>query len=390
MTEFQSLLAKKEEFYSSIDRFRAWRLFERYKTAFKGVKIIHLIGTNGKGSTGRFLAQLLNALNFSVAHYTSPHIFEFNERFWRNGAILSDEELNLAHKRLAKIMSAKDLNSLSYFEYATFLAVCAFKECDFIIFEAGLGGEYDATSVFDKQMSIFTRIDKDHTQILGENLRDIARTKLKVMSACAIISEEQDDLVLNLAHKIALLKNATLYTPAKIIDEKDKSALNAYAQRQNLPEFLKHNLTLAYSALNLLLNSKEKALSALKSLKKLDLRGRLEQIAPNVYVDVGHNEMAARALAKQFEGQKFILVYNSFADKNIFKILENLKPLIAKITLYKYHSQRALADDEIRRVANALNIACEDFTNLKKGERYLVFGSFVLVQHFIKENFETT
>lgn len=390
MRDFKALLAKKEEFYSHIDRFRAWRLYERYKFAFEGLKIIQIIGTNGKGSTGRFLAQLLNALNVSVAHYTSPHIFEFNERFWCNGAILSDEELNLAHKNLARTMSDEDINSLSYFEYATFLATFAFKECDFIIFEAGLGGEYDATSVFDKQMSIFTRIDKDHTQILGENLKDIARTKLKVMSACALISDEQDELVLNLAHKIALLKNATLYTPQNLIDKNDKEALNAYAQKYNLPKFLQHNLFLAFSALNLLVNSKEKALSALKSLKKLDLRGRLEQIAPNVYVDVGHNEMAARALAKQFRGQKFVLVYNSFLDKNIFAILENLKPLIDKITIYKYFSQRALADDEIRRVASALSIVCEDFMGLKEGERYLVFGSFVLVQHFIKEHFETT
>lgn len=390
MSDFKTTLAKKSEIYAVIDRFRAWRLYERYKFAFKGLKIIQIIGTNGKGSTGRFLAQLLRALNVSVAHYTSPHIFELNERFWQNGEILSDEALNSAHENLARTMSEKDINALSYFEYATFLAAFAFKECDFIIFEAGLGGEYDATSVFDKQMSIFTPISYDHTHLLGENLKDIARTKLKVMSQKALISEQQDELVLNLAQKIALLKNATLYKANKIIDEKDKNALNAYEQKHNLPEFLANNLCTAFAAFNLLINSKTKARKTLQELKKLDLRGRLEQIAPNVFVDVGHNENAAAALAEHFKEQKFTLVYNSFADKKIYQILENLKPIIAKIMLYDYASERALATKQIKSAAKALDIECSEFTAIEKDKKYLVFGSFMLAERFIKEQFEKT
>lgn len=389
MNDFQTFLAKKDEIYTKIDRFRAYRLFEKYKDFLGSKAIIHIIGTNGKGSTGRFLAQLLNTLKFNVGHYTSPHIFQFNERFWHNGHILSDEQLNYVHNELLRVMK-KDLDKLSYFEYATFLAACAFQKCDFLIFEAGLGGEYDATSVFDKQMSIFTKIDYDHTHILGENLKDIGRTKLKVMSHLALISDEQDDCILKLAQKIALLKHSTLYQTSQIIDKKDKFILNTYTQKYNLPEFLAHNLDQAFAALSLLLHSKEKASKALQKLDKLDLHGRCEQIAPNIFIDVGHNEMAALALAKHFKGQKFTLVYNSFLDKNIFAILKNLKPLIDKITIYKYFSQRALANSEIKRIAKELGITCEDFKTLKKDERYLVFGSFVLVENFLKEHFETT
>lgn len=389
MSDFQSFLATKDEHYVKIDRFRAWRLFEKYKDFLGKKTIIQIIGTNGKGSTGRFLAQLLRECNFNVAHFTSPHLFKFNERFWKNGMILSDDELNFAHTELEKIMK-EDINELSYFEYATFLAMSAFKKCDFIIFEAGLGGEYDATSIFEKQMSIFTKIDYDHMQILGTNLQDIARTKLKVMSKIALISDEQDENILNLAQKIALLKNSTLYTTKQIIDENDKKALKTYALKHNLPQFLLHNLHQAFAALSLLIPQKEKAANALQGLKKLDLRGRCEQVASNIFVDVGHNEMAALALVEHFKGQKFTLVYNSFLDKNIFAILKNLKPLIDKITIYKYFSQRTLGDFEIKRTAKELGIVCEDFQNLKQHERYLVFGSFVLVEHFLKENFETT
>lgn len=391
--KFKEYLKSKSEHYAQIDKFRFFRLYERYKKAFCELKIIQIIGTNGKGSTGRFLAQLLNALNVSVAHYTSPHIFEFNERFWQNGRLLSDEELNSAHENLAHIMSAKDLQSLSYFEYATFLAALSFKECDFIIFEAGLGAEYDATSVFDKILSVFTPISYDHTQILGENLLDIARTKLKVMAKKAVISSIQEKSVLNLAHKIALLKNATLYESDKFItlqDKEFKNALKNYTTKHNLPKFLQENLKTALCALNLLTNSQKKLLFALNSLKSLDLRGRCEQLAPNIIIDVGHNPQAAKAISQHFKGQKFILVYNSFLDKDIFEILKILKPLIDKITLYDYTSERALAKKEIKSVAKSLKIECDEFRALKKDKKYLVFGSFLLVENFVRENVETT
>ena len=393
--KFKELLLNKNEHYAKIDKFRAWRLYERYKTAFKKIKIIHIIGTNGKGSTGRFLAQLLREFKFSIGHYTSPHIFEFNERFWLNGGILKDIELEKAHENLAKIMSEKDLSSLSYFEYATFLAALIFKDCDFIIFEAGLGGEYDATSVFEKALSIFTPISKDHTQILGENLLDIARTKLKVMSKNAVISSSQEKSVLELAQKIALLKNCNLYKSGDFIisqGKEFKNALESYVRKYNLPEFLQENLKTALCALNFLINSakiqKNSAL-ALNSLQALDLRGRCEKINENIIIDVGHNEMAANSLAKHLCGQKFNLIYNCFADKNFFEILKNLKPLLAKIMVLNYKSQRKLATNEIKAAAKALGIACEDFKGVKKGERYLVFGSFVLVEHFLRDYVET-
>lgn len=391
--KFKECLKSKSEHYAQIDKFRFFRLYERYKKAFCELKIIQIIGTNGKGSTGRFLAQLLNTLNVSVAHYTSPHIFEFNERFWQNGRLLSDDELNSAHENLAHIMSAKDLQSLSYFEYATFLAALSFKECDFVVFEAGVGAEFDATSVFDKILSVFTPISYDHTQILGENLLGIARTKLKVMAQKAVISSTQEEAVLNLAHKIALLKNATLYESDKFIalqDKEFKNALKNYTTKHNLPKFLQENLKTALYALNLLTNSQKNLLFALNSLKSLDLRGRCEQLAPNIIIDVGHNPQAAKAISQHFKGQKFILVYNSFLDKDIFEILKILKPLIDKITLYDYTSERALAKKEIKSVAKSLKIECDEFRALKKDKKYLVFGSFLLVENFVRENVETT
>ena len=94
--KLEDFLENKPLFYKEINRARMPNTFKFVQGAFKIPKIIHIIGTNGKGSTGRFLAQML-ARNHSVGHYTSPHIFEFRERFWMNGAVASASEIETAH-----------------------------------------------------------------------------------------------------------------------------------------------------------------------------------------------------------------------------------------------------------------------------------------------------
>ncbi|WP_415858825.1 Mur ligase family protein [Campylobacter molothri] len=376
-------LAKKNLCYDRIDRFLMFRMYEKYKNQLLAKPIIQIIGTNGKGSTGRFLAQLLENIGYNVGHYTSPHIFDFKERFYKNKGIVCKEELEQTHEKLEKIFK-EELNKLSYFEYATFLAAMLFRKCDYVIFEAGLGGEYDATSVFEKKMSIFTKIGFDHMQILGDSLEKIARTKLKVMSEKTLISSEQEEIVLKIAKKIANLKKVELIFSSKF-EGKYKSLIQNYIQKYNLPLYLKHNLILALNAFEILA-SKEKIEPALAKLEKLSLKGRLEQLEPNLYIDVGHNVMAAIALRDQFMGEKLILVYNSYQDKDVFKILKTLKPIIDTIKIYKYISiERKLMNDEIYNIANILGIKCEEFNFLEKQKKTLVFGSFALVENFLKE-----
>ncbi len=99
----QKFLDNKPLYYETIDYSRMPRVHEKIKSQFNTPKIIHLIGTNGKGTTGRFLATALYSLGFSTGHYTSPHILNFNERIWLNGEEVSDETLNSAHIKLLKI-----------------------------------------------------------------------------------------------------------------------------------------------------------------------------------------------------------------------------------------------------------------------------------------------
>ncbi|WP_314350868.1 bifunctional folylpolyglutamate synthase/dihydrofolate synthase [Campylobacter showae] len=377
--KLEYFLENKPLFYKEINRARMPNAFKFVQDAFKIPKIIHIIGTNGKGSTGRFLAQML-ARGHSVGHYTSPHIFEFRERFWMNGAVASVDALETAHEKLIKILPPEVARSLSYFEYATMLCAPLFEGCDFFVCEAGVGGEFDATNVFDKRLSLFTPIGFDHTALLGDTLEQIATTKFNAMADVALMNDDMNQLCAGIARQIAAKKGVTLKFASENLSDDDKNEIKIYAEKFGLPEFLRSNLTLSSSAF------KELGFSLnLANLGALDLNGRCEKIAPNITIDVGHNEMAAQALAKKFEGKKLNLIFNAFADKDIKAVLKAIKPIVKKTYIIEYETPgRELATAQVKEALRQLDMEFEGFTDVRADEEYLAFGSFYLVEAFLK------
>ena len=377
--KLEDFLENKPLFYKEINRARMPNTFKFVQGAFKIPKIIHIIGTNGKGSTGRFLAQMLTR-GHSVGHYTSPHIFEFRERFWMNGAVASADALETAHERLIKILPPEVARSLSYFEYATLLCAPLFEGCDFFVCEAGVGGEFDATNVFDKRLSLFTPIGFDHTALLGDKLEQITTTKFNAMADVALMNDEMSELCADIARGIAAKKGATLKFASQNLSSEDKNEIKIYADKFGLPEFLRSNLTLSSSAF------KELGFSLdLANLGALDLGGRCEKIAPNVTIDVGHNEMAAQALAKRFAGKKLNLIFNAFADKDIKAVLKAIKPVVKKTYIIEYETPgRELATTQVKEALRELDMEFAYFTDVRADEEYLAFGSFYLVEAFLK------
>ena len=374
-----NFLKNKPLFYKEIDRARMPNAFKFVQGAFKIPKIIHVVGTNGKGSTGRFLAQML-ARDHSVGHYTSPHIFEFRERFWMNGAVASADALETAHERLIKILPLEVARSLSYFEYATLLCAALFEGCDFFVCEAGVGGEFDATNVFSKRLSVFTPIGFDHTALLGDTLERIATTKFNAMADVALMNDDMSELCAGIARRIAAKKGATLKFASQNLTNDDKNEIKIYAEKFGLPEFLRSNLTLSSSAF------KELGFSLnLANLGALSLGGRCEKIAPNVTIDVGHNEMAAQALVKKFAGKKLNLIFNAFADKDIKAVLMAIKPIVKKTYIIEYETPgRELATAQVKEALRQLDMEFEGFADVRADEEYLAFGSFYLVEAFLK------
>ncbi len=336
--------------------------------------LIHIVGTNGKGSTGRTIAHLSHKTGLNVGHYSSPHIFKYNERFWLNGTDAVDEKLEAAHQRLYPLV--KDLET-SYFEYTTLLSIVLFEDCDLVVCEAGLGGEFDATNVCKKDLSIITPIGLDHQAFLGNSIEEIATTKINSIETKAIISLQQNDIVYEIAKKIACKKNATLYFA------NNKYASNKYNKDrlERFSNYLKENISLALESLDIL-----EIKYNINNLNDLEFFGRYYPLTENIRIDVGHNLLAAQVIFDEIK-ENTVLIYNSLNDKPYKDILNYLKPKLKRVEILKLENTQALKVTELEAVLKALGIKYklfENIDNISAQENYLVFGSFFVVEEFLK------
>jgi dihydrofolate synthase/folylpolyglutamate synthase len=372
-------LAQKPLFYDEIDYERFPKAYQAIKHLLPQPKIIHLVGTNGKGSTGRFLATALHRAGKKTGHYTSPHILRFNERIWMNGAEVSDEILDIAHIKLLTFLSEDVANTLSYFEYTTLLAMVVYGECDYVVCEAGLGGEYDATNVFDKVLSIFTPIDYDHAAFLGTTIDSIATTKLRSMQSIALLGKQKHPEVETSARTVADEKGCKLYLLSQRVTPNIETMALHLATKNSLSDYLRDNLTLAMAAYEILGYEASEEL-----FDQSALFGRLSQIAPNITLDVGHNALAAESITRSFEGRKITLVYNTYSDKDYREILSLLKPIIGSVEIIDVAEGRIVERSFLESVLDELDIPYRSFEEINHNQEYLVFGSFSVAETFIK------
>jgi len=387
-----NFLKTKPLFYSVIDLKRMPIAFEYLNKNLKldlG-NIIHIVGTNGKGSTGRFIAGYLHSKKISVAHYSSPHIFNFNERIWIDGKDISDELLEKYHISLYSLLDKSILNSLSYFEYTTllFLLICHFLEIKIIVLEAGLGGEFDATNVVSKYLSLITCIDYDHKEFLGDKIEQISKTKLNSINNTAFISKQQHKIIYDIALEISKTKQINIKKCEDFLNTNksydEKKLLNILATN-NIPTFQIENIKLALSALIYVkqdYNLQDINYNLLISQK---MPFRCQKIKNNIWIDVGHNELSASAILDYFtkKNKKFCLIYNSLSNKNYKQILAILKPIIDKILYIEINDERMISMKEISNCMREFDISVDVLKSIDTNTNYLVFGSFLVVESFI-------
>ena len=337
--------------------------------------VIHIVGTNGKGSTGRFLAHYLHKKEFKVLHYSSPHIMKFNERIWINGNDVSDENLELAHIFLQDLFPLELLSKLTYFEYTTLLAFYLSKDFDYLVLEAGLGGEFDATNVVENNLSLITTIGLDHMSFLGNTVEEIAATKMRSADNKMLIGYQVFNSVLKTAYKV---KEQILKERNKNIEIIEVKEFDKYELNNKFASYLKRNLHLVIECLHEL-----KIPIDLKLFDDVPLFGRCQKILPNVTIDVGHNPLAAHVIAKEFEGKKITLIYNSYKDKDYEEVLKILKPIISKIIIMPLDDKRIVEKNSLLEIIKQLNIINEESIKIEENEEYLVFGSFLVVEKFL-------
>ena len=353
----------------------------------RNYKIIHVAGTNGKGSTSNMLASALSAAGYKVGLYTSPHILDFRERM---RVVLPACGSEGSHYLISKQdvwdfvqqwSDTFDHLDMSFFEITTMMALDWFarQEVDYVVLETGLGGRLDSTNIVTPVLSVITNIGLDHCDMLGETLPEVAFEKAGIIKPCVpvVVGEshpetdevfERKVLYTNLPEP-AFMGSRTaimsLLTFADRIEPMLWSEHEAILCDMDLQgEYQRKNLRTALTALTLLsergLLGEGKCIveaslplrdAIVNTASRTGFRGRWEKLSDNPYVicDIGHNEHGLKynfaQLARMKESGEvsgLIIVYGSVADKDVDSVI-HLMPEGATYVFTQAASKRALA-----------------------------------------------
>ncbi len=289
--------------------------------------VIHIAGTNGKGSTASYIKTILEANNYKVGVFTSPHLINYNERIYANKRLITDSEIK-KYKHII-LTKCKNANKISFFEATTLIAILFFSdlkkknELDYFIFEVGLGGRLDATNIFNHHIaSIITSISFDHVDKLGCTLKKIAHEKGGIIKQnVPVFTSNTNKEVIKELQYIANAKKTKLYSLNKDFKLYSKVVPSLKGEHQI------YNATLAAEVCKFI-GIKENKIK--KGISTTTWNGRLQQVdlkeldkkkmnISSIYIDGAHNEDGIAVLCN-FINQ----TYNKY-------ILTNKKPNIIGI-----------------------------------------------------------
>lgn len=373
---------------------RMEELLRRLGNPQDDLKVIHVAGTNGKGSVSKYLEEGLSACGYKMGLYTSPYIETFNERIRYDGADISDEDLEYYGQKVvsaAEAMVADGLDSPTEFEVVTAIAFLYFadRQADITILEVGLGGIGDSTNVVKSPLaSVITSISYDHMAQLGSSLADIAVNKAGIIkTGCPVIANvPQRDAAKIIARK-AYAMGSRLYDisgiRAAVSDEtpfSQKVSMELYEKSYSDVEISmvgRHqaeNLKTALATLEILRKSGAVKLdreALYEGLKRARQPGRFEVISedPLVIIDGAHNEAGAQALqetmAQHFAGKKILLVAGILVDKEIDSIVKFLTKITDHIIVTEPDNPRKLAAEKLAEHVADFGVAAEAVSDVE-------------------------
>lgn len=372
---------------------------ERLGFDFSASKVITVAGTNGKGTTCRFLEQALVEQGKRVAVYSSPHLQDYRERVRLNGELQPEPQYCDA---FAKVEAARQDVSLTYFEFGTLAAMQMMQawEVEFVILEVGLGGRLDATNIVAPTVAVITTIDLDHQDWLGDTREKIALEKAGIFrEGCQAVIGELDPPD-TLAQEVKRLNVNALWANQDFSYRDDVVGWSWNCGQHHfdtlpIPHIPKQNISTALATLSVLgLMPQSIALRELTS--QINLMGRQQQICsePNVVVDVAHNPQATREMVKWLHNYDFVNLYivvGMLKDKSIEATLLPMAGIEAEWFLGTTKGPRGCpasllydalpyASQEHAQtfdsIADAYRAAC---AKCKQNDMVLVFGSFLTV-----------
>lgn len=313
----------------------------------KELKIIHIAGTNGKGSTTEMLANILTKNGYKVGKYISPHLIKYNERISVNGQDITDKEMEeIIEKLKDKIEKYNKISKekVTLFELLTTMALYYFKEknCDFVVLETGLGGLYDCTNITKPIVSIITSIGYDHMAILGKTLEEITIQKAGIIKEKSnTVITEQEQSIQNIIQETCLNKNNTLKVikKADIQNKKyeEEFSIFDYKENKNIKLNLKgdkqfENASLCLETINIL-KQKGYQISEKKVKEGLSTvihKARFETINknPKIIYDGGHNEEAIlnfiNTVNTYYKKEEKIYIISILKSKDYKTVLKHL------------------------------------------------------------------
>jgi len=282
----------------------------------KTYPIIHVTGTNGKGSTIAFMRELFVAHGKKVGTFTSPHIISINDRICINGLPIADEDFirtaNQVKEMEKTLLETHD--QLSFFELLTLIALLYFKEqdVDLVLLEVGIGGLLDTTNVVTGEIAVITSIGLDHQETLGDSLEEIAEQKAGIFKAGkkAVITKLAPEAEL-VCHKRARELAVDLYQTGQdfILNVGDFSSSLASFSRLEIGlegTYQQENAALALQTFLLFMASREEGVEeelVRQALQETHWAGRLERIRPHIYLDGAHNLPALTRLVEFIQGK---------------------------------------------------------------------------------------
>lgn len=356
------------------------------------LKVVHIAGTNGKGSTSAYITQILIEAGYTVGRYTSPAVFDYMEMFTINNINISEDEyaVNMTIiKKAIDEMEAEHMTLPTSFEIETALAYLYFyrNKCDIAIIETGMGGRLDATNIVKSPLvSVLTSISKDHSRFLGETLEEITFNKAGIIKKnCPVVSAIQCDEAAKVIKEEAIKNNSKLIVCNELQNVRfnNDKTYGKYVGISNefnietsmLGTFQIHNIP---TAIETILALKSEGFFILKEniengIKNASISGRCERIndTPAIYIDGGHNPGAAlnikNTLEMYFTNRKLVYIIGVLADKDYDTVLSVTGGFANHIiTVTPPDNARSLDGRELLKTVLKYNTSAEYADDLEK------------------------
>jgi len=313
------------------------RLLQAAGSPERGLRILHVAGTNGKGSVCAMCELTLRASGFRTGLYTSPHLVDFRERIRIDGQLVSPDAVAEGLTLLREVSSDWD-HSPTFFEISTVLALKCFAQegCDFVVLETGMGGRLDATNATQPSVSVITPIAMDHAEWLGDTIEKVASEKAGIIKPdVPVVSARQKPP----AEAILRSRAAETGSPISFVGSPWPGPVGLAGSHQH------ENAALAVAALRACgADCTDQAIA--DGLRNVQWPGRFQRIGPRMILDGAHNPHAAATLREtwrqEFGPATATIVFGALGDKDYSEMLALLTPIATRFLFVPIANPRAI------------------------------------------------